>query len=210
MGYIYKILNKINNKIYIGLTKSKNPQTRWLKHTHDYKYAKTYSKRPLYEAMNKYGIENFYFEIIEEIDNSYLSEREIYWIKFYNSYIGFKNSYGYNATLGGDGGHSCLTQQEENNIISLYNNGNSCNRIALLTKHSQEKIAQILKNNGFNIKENKNKVAQLDINTNEVLNIFNSQSEANLYLNKKEKDAHIGEACKGIRKTAYGYKWKYI
>ena len=48
--------------------------------------------------MNKYGIENFIIEEIEEVDVKELSIREIYWIEYYNSY---KN--GYNATLGGDG-----------------------------------------------------------------------------------------------------------
>ena len=46
--------------------------------------------------MNKYGIEHFHIEIIEEIDNP--EEREIYWINVKDTY-----TYGYNATLGGDG-----------------------------------------------------------------------------------------------------------
>ena len=46
--------------------------------------------------MNKYGIEHFHIELIEETDNP--EEREIYWIEKLGS---FKN--GYNATLGGDG-----------------------------------------------------------------------------------------------------------
>ena len=53
-------------------------------------------KRPLYSAMNKYGVENFTVETIEETDNP--EEREKYWIEYYGS---FKN--GYNATMGGDG-----------------------------------------------------------------------------------------------------------
>lgn len=38
-------------------------------------------KRPLYDAMNKYGVENFIVEELEYIeDDNKLSEREIYWI----------------------------------------------------------------------------------------------------------------------------------
>lgn len=46
--------------------------------------------------MNKYGISNFTFEIIEECDKQSLNEREIYWIEYYDS---FHN--GYNMTIGG-------------------------------------------------------------------------------------------------------------
>ena len=48
--------------------------------------------------MNKYGVENFIIEELEECDNDILSEREKYWINKKKTY-----HYGYNATLGGDG-----------------------------------------------------------------------------------------------------------
>ena len=46
--------------------------------------------------MDKYGIENFSVQQIEECDVSQLDEREIYWIRYYDTY-----RQGYNATLGG-------------------------------------------------------------------------------------------------------------
>lgn len=46
--------------------------------------------------MQKYGIEHFTIELIEETDNP--EEREQFWIQYYDSYHN-----GYNATLGGDG-----------------------------------------------------------------------------------------------------------
>lgn len=52
--------------------------------------------------MTKYGIDNFDFEIIEECDKSMLSEREKYWIQFYDSMV----PNGYNLTNGGDGGNT--------------------------------------------------------------------------------------------------------
>ena len=91
MGYIYKIVNDINNKIYIGKTEF-NIQKRFEEHIRDSQ--KEHKNRPLYNAMNKYGIQHFKIELIEECNN--LEEREKYWISFYDSY---KN--GYNATLGG-------------------------------------------------------------------------------------------------------------
>lgn len=89
--FIYKIENLINHKIYIGQTN--NPTRRFQEHK-----AKGYeinSHKVLYYAFDKYGIDNFSFEIIEETEN--YNEREKFWISYYDS---FEN--GYNMTLGGD------------------------------------------------------------------------------------------------------------
>lgn len=91
---IYKIVNKLNNKIYIG--KSKNIETRIKRHKNDYKWTNTY----LYYAMRKYGVENFDFEIVEECNESELNDREIYWIDYYKSF--YKVGSGYNMTKGGE------------------------------------------------------------------------------------------------------------
>ena len=48
--------------------------------------------------MNKYGQDNFYIELIEEVPIEQLSEKEQYWINYFNSF-----HFGYNATRGGDG-----------------------------------------------------------------------------------------------------------
>ena len=96
MSYIYKITNILNDKIYIGKTNSTIEQ-RWKQHCSDRKRTRC-EKRPLYDAMNKYGIENFTIEEVEQCSPEEASEREKYWIEYYGS---FKN--GYNATSGGDG-----------------------------------------------------------------------------------------------------------
>ena len=101
MAYIYKIINNINQKIYIGKTSS-TIEKRFKEHCNDSKKER-YEKRPLYDAMNKYGIENFTVEKVEEVENDEIaSEREIYWINKLRTYIGFNDCNGYNATLGGD------------------------------------------------------------------------------------------------------------
>lgn len=88
-GYIYKIQNKINNKVYIG--KTINYQARWRDHiTRERDTA-------IHQAISKYGSDNFDFSVIEFTDN--LSEREEYWISYYDSY-----HTGYNCSLGLDGG----------------------------------------------------------------------------------------------------------
>lgn len=109
MGFIYKITNKINNKIYIGLTR-KTPQERWKMHInaayniHSKDYNALFKK-----AIRKYGVENFIVETIEECSTlEELKKREIYWIKYYNSYAFDSNGWGYNSTRGGD----CATYEK--------------------------------------------------------------------------------------------------
>ena len=99
---IYKHTNLINGKVYIGQTKQV-PNNRW-KNGAGYTRDKRLSVFAL--AIKKYKWINFSHEIIEnDIETQeQANEREIYWIKYYNSYIGFEKSNGYNMTLGGDSG----------------------------------------------------------------------------------------------------------
>lgn len=93
---IYKITNLINGHSYIG--QSLNIEKRWKNHQIAAFNSKDESySYPLYRAIRKYGIENFSFEVIEECDYQSLNEKEMYYIKLYNTY-----NDGYNQTLGGD------------------------------------------------------------------------------------------------------------
>ena len=60
---IYKIKNKINNKIYIG--QSKDINNRWKRHLYD---ARNGSSTLLHAAIRKYGIDNFEFSIVEQCE----------------------------------------------------------------------------------------------------------------------------------------------
>ena len=100
MGYIYKITNKNSGKIYIGQTTKTRATDRFSQH----RYLATHQEQErtssyLHRAMNAEGVDNFSFEIIESIPDNQLNEREIYWIKEYNSLA----PNGYNLTEGGDG-----------------------------------------------------------------------------------------------------------
>lgn len=96
MAYIYCITNNINGKRYVGKTNS-SIEERFKGHIYD-SFKRDCEIRPLYRAMNKYGIENFSVEQLEECHSDIASEREIYWIDKLDTYHN-----GYNATLGGDG-----------------------------------------------------------------------------------------------------------
>ena len=89
---IYKFTNKINNKIYIG--QSKNIENRYIRHLYD---AKRGSKTMLHQAIRKYGIENFSFDIIAECAIDELNYKEKYYIEYFNSIM----PYGYNMQSGG-------------------------------------------------------------------------------------------------------------
>ena len=92
---IYCILNTANNKPYIG--KSNNIYKRWC----DEKYGlknKIFHNRHLQRAWDLYGEESFEFHIVEKCAEDILSDREKFWIEYYDAYYN-----GYNQTLGGEG-----------------------------------------------------------------------------------------------------------
>lgn len=94
---IYMIKNKINNKVYIG--QSVDIERRW--EAHKWRCVNDDKHLYLYNAINKYGIENFSFDVVELCDRDELNEKEIYYIKKYHSYIYDEKPNGYNMTIGG-------------------------------------------------------------------------------------------------------------
>jgi group I intron endonuclease len=107
--FIYKITNKINNKVYVGKTVLPIEE-RYKKHLG---CAKNKVNRRLYDSMNHHGYENFELSLLEVCDNAQqLSEREIYWIDEYNS----QTPNGYNMTSGGDGGNTIAYWKEEDKL----------------------------------------------------------------------------------------------
>lgn len=95
--FVYKITNQINKKCYIGSTK--DPKKRWQQHKNSSVWESCPSYNyPLQKAMRKYGIDNFSFEILEELKTvEELDQREQYYIKFYNTIT----PNGYNILEGG-------------------------------------------------------------------------------------------------------------
>lgn len=92
---IYKYTNKINGKIYIG--QSVNIYKR--KNYHEAPNSRKLERSYFHRAIDKYGIENFDFEIVEECSKEELNEKEKLYIEKYNS---FDRNNGYNRTTGGE------------------------------------------------------------------------------------------------------------
>jgi group I intron endonuclease len=104
--YHYIITNNINMKVYVGLTT--NPVKRWYEHC---RLAKVNPIYPIHLAINKYGVENFSFEIISgSKSHNEANEIEVLLIRQYNSLI---SGNGYNVALGGNSPTEGRTLSEE-------------------------------------------------------------------------------------------------
>jgi group I intron endonuclease len=99
MGIIYKVTCIATTKIYIGKTSKtlneRRKQHYYLAHCYNEKYH-TYFLR----ALQKYSPDTFIWEILEEVEEKLLSEREKHYIRVFNSN---NNIFGYNLTEGGEG-----------------------------------------------------------------------------------------------------------
>jgi len=87
---IYKITNLISNKLYVGC--ASNIRTRINDHIYNLRKG-THSNTYLQKAWNKYGKENFIFEMIEKCDITDLHAKEHYWVNEFNC---LDRSIGYN------------------------------------------------------------------------------------------------------------------
>lgn len=106
---IYKITNKINNKIYIG--QSVRIEIRFQEHCYPS------ANKVIDKAIKKYGKENFSFDVIEECSVADLNEREQYWMNYYNSW----SPYGYNITEDTETTHTTYIYKNKEEILSIIN-----------------------------------------------------------------------------------------
>ena len=175
---VYKITNKVNGKVYIGQT-SETLQKRFSRHMgyqaleHDTKF---------YRAVRKYGKDNF---TIEQIDTAKtqkeLDEKEVKWIKYYNSVEEGYNSNDRQGKVGGDTltGHPELDKIKEKIVKSK-----------LGSKNPQAR-----------------RVKATNIKTQEV-KVYGSFSECQADLNILRHDI-IGRRCQGKIKKPYEDTWMF-
>ena len=211
MGFIYKIWNEENDKVYIGQT-SVGIKTRWSSHLKNHMT----NNAVLYRAMRKYGAGVFHIEQIEECDNSLLDEREKYWIEYYDSY---RN--GYNSTPGGTALPSgkMFARLDDNILHQLWDKGYSIQEIAEETGYSNTSIREHLQEyenfskeesiiRGINkaAKTRSTPISQWDLQGNFI------QTHQSASIAAKEcniPSQNISKCLKKERETAGGFYWTY-
>lgn len=218
MAYIYVIKNNINDKKYIGKT-NYSIEKRFKEHLRDATKVRK-EKRPLYNAICKYGKEHFSIQILEEVDPVHASEREKYWISFYDT---FNN--GYNATLGGDGknyiNYKKILKLFDETILSKKEIASECQ---CSVKTVSNIISQYRGDVDWSMRYHMNNSTSTGLNIKgipvrciETQQKFHSATAAANWLvkNGKIKSQAYGrnkipKVCRGERKTLGGYHWEFI
>lgn len=217
MYTVYQHKNKINGKVYIGIT-SQKPEQRW-------RNGEGYKSSPhFYSAIQKYGWDNFehnilFVELTKE--QACLKEQEL--IKEFNS---MNREYGYNSTSGGDIfvmneetkqkisqalmgnqnnlGHSC--SEEKKKKISEAQKGRE------FTKEHKQKLSEAAKNRHVPCSEEKKqtlkeKSHKKPVYCEELNKVFESVQECGRQLGIPA--TNITKLCNGRGKTLKGYHLRY-
>ena len=192
-GIIYKIRNKINNKIYIGQT------IRKFKKRYSGELEKRTHNEHLKRSIQKYGIENF--EIDEEFDIAYSKEEldklEDMYIKIYNC---CDENYGYNNKFGGANGRFSEQTKQKLKENSPHLSGENH---PFYGKHHTEEAKENLREK----LKGKNAPSARAIYCYEKndIRLCGKDWADELKINRK----HIGSCCTGKRKSTGGYHFRY-
>lgn len=206
MGLIYKIVNDVNDKVYIGKT-TRTLEIRWKDHIKD-SNLKIVSK--FHNAINKYGLEHFHIELVEDnIPNEILNLRERYWIDQYNSYYN-----GYNSTLGGDGSNKFSPEE----ILQLWNEGYTCSEISNKLGCQYMTASYILSEYGINTEQkNLRSAEKRQITNGTPIEQYTLEGElVTTYISSKEVIAagfdrnEVNRCCAHKAYSHKGYLWKRV
>jgi group I intron endonuclease len=124
---IYKVVNRVNGKVYIGFTN--NFTVRKQNHINSSKNKRTL----LQKAICKYGVENFEWEIIyQSKDRDFtLKQMEAHFIEEYNS----KMPHGYNICKGGGGGYLSDYGKQKMLTENPMFNSTACEKVSIFQKN---------------------------------------------------------------------------
>lgn len=204
---VYKYTLKGTDKVYIGQTCTTLKQRAGCQ---GYKYK---GCPDFYNAIQEFGWENFEVEILA--GNLTLEEANILEDKYILEYNSIENGFNKNR-----GGWNHLWTEEQRQQMRERNLGeknpnygkprseetkrkiSEANKIALLgRKHTPKELEKMSESH-------KKDIPILCIETGVE---YKCPSDAAIGIGKKSSAAgHISEVCKGKRKTAYGYHWKYL
>ena len=201
MFTIYLHKNKINNKVYIGQTIQDNLNDRW-KNGLGYKSC-TY----FYNAIKKYGWDNFEHIILEQNENwsqEDLDNKEVYYINLYQSN---NPKYGYNIT---EGGQNSISPNALPRAIEWMKEHPEFGKAKAqdMLKWQSEHPDEILAMRRVNIQKATN-ARKKQVQCIETGEIFESASAA-ARNTPKTTQSKICMVCRGQRNTCGGYHWKYI
>jgi group I intron endonuclease len=185
MSGIYKMTNIINNKCYIG--SAIDIKNRFKQHKSLLKNNKHFNNH-LQSSYNKYGKDNFLFEIIENTTNDLLIIREQYWINFLDSN---NNEKGYNKRLipTSNLGIKATKETKEKLRISHLGIKRSEETQKKISQSQYKKICQFTKEGKY-------------------LNTFDSFKDAVKSLGKTYTTS-LSMCIKGKIPSAFGYMWCY-
>jgi len=150
MGLIYMRISPSGGR-YIGQT-IRDESTRWREHCKDAfnpnneRYNSILSK-----VIRKYGSNNFSVTILEDnINPNDLNTKEMYYIKYYNTFYLDNPEYGYNMTIGGNNGTFKYTDEY---ILELWNSGKTIKEIKTENHMNYNNLSDRLKNLGITKQE---------------------------------------------------------
>lgn len=192
---IYMITNLVNGKKYIG--QSICIERRFREHCNNGKYT---DKSLIDTAIQKYGVSNFRFDILEVLpeNNEILDEKERLWIKYYNTY---ENHDDYNLTDGGMSGRKL--SEETKNKLSKINTGKK------LSPETRKKIGQSGRGKKWS-EESKKRFSEKIKGKNHHNYGKPPKLETKLKLSKKSTTSGIFRVFKDKQKKAKGgFLWKY-
>lgn len=206
MSYIYVITNKINGKQYVGKT-SLTIEQRFKEHLRQ-KGAKARKHYPLYNAMNKYGKENFIISVLEQCSEDESSDREKFWIEKLDTYY-----HGYNATFGGDG----TVRVNREKVIETFLKCNNLAKTGRICHCKPDTVKNILDSYDIEyIPYNQGKKVCGQTQDGKI-HYFDSirqagqwLTEQGYYSRQKDAAAHISQVCRGKRKTCGKMQWSFV
>ena len=145
MSCIYKIVNNINGKVYIGQTRT-TLKERMSKHYSDARCEPGITG--IDAAIRKYGEQNFSVEILCECKNEELDRLEKFYISEYNS---FNSPKGYNLTPGGQDTSAWSLNLDNQEVVKVYSELRQVNKTAEYFHCSMPVISRILHQEGIEI-----------------------------------------------------------
>ena len=200
MNTIYLHRNKINNKVYIGQTIQSNLNHRW-KNGEGYKTCYYF-----YNAIQKYGWDNFEHIILEQNENWTQEELNNKEKEYINLYKANNPQFGYNISSGGSDISPNALPKALEWMKQHPEFGQS--RAADMLKWQQEHPEEILAMRRENAKK-ASEARKKKVQCIETQEIFESASDA-ARKTPKTTQSKICMVCRGQRKTCGGYHWRYI